>query len=254
MALRGFWGSKVSPGGVGGGVEVTAHDHVCRIAVDQLLDAADHGQGLQFPFVLGPPGPGVAVAGDQQPPERLGCRHLGDDGAAAVVAGPWREVEVDLVDGEDRPAAGHRSSVVAAVAEQPTGLVDDLVVPAEQLDGLVVGVVGDGLLQGQDVGPQPGQSGLQDLASCRPVSVVPEQVQAHRPQGGRWWRGWVVMNRGSSVAAGQAQVPMGRGGSWRSAKTPKWSLAQTPSTGWSRTRWHLVTSRAGPWGPQRTMT
>jgi hypothetical protein len=29
--------------------------------------------------------------------------------------------------------------------------VDDVVVPAQQLDGLVVDVVGDGLLQGQDV-------------------------------------------------------------------------------------------------------
>lgn len=93
-----------------------------RVAVDQLLDAAHHGERLQFPFVLGPPGPGVAVAGDQQPPERLGCRHLGDDGAAAVVAGPRREVEVDLVHGEDWPAAGHRGPVVAAVAEQPHGL------------------------------------------------------------------------------------------------------------------------------------
>src|SRR5215211_4765807 len=40
----------------------------------------------------------------------------------------------------------------------------------------------------------------------------------------------------------------------RSATTPKWSLAHTPSTGSSNMRTQAVTSSVGPWSPQRTIT
>ena len=61
---------------------------------------------------------------------------------------------------------------MAAVAEQPPGLVGQVVVRAQQLGGLVVGAVHDGFLEGDDVGPQPPEPGGQHLAARRPVSVV----------------------------------------------------------------------------------
>jgi hypothetical protein len=117
------------------------------------------------------------VAHHQQPAKGRRRRHLGDDRPAAVVAGPGRQVQVDLVDLEDGPAAGHRGPAVAPVAEQPPGLVGQVVLRPEQLGGLVVGVVHDGFLEGDDVGSQSPQPGGQHLAPCRPVRLVPEQVQ-----------------------------------------------------------------------------
>jgi DNA ligase D-like protein (predicted polymerase) len=52
----------------------------------------------------------------------------------------------------------------------------------------------------------------------------------------------------------QSQDPGGRSGRRRSATSPKWSLAQTPSTGWSKASEQPATSRVGPWTPQRTIT
>jgi hypothetical protein len=88
-------------------------------------------------------------------------------------------VQVDLVDVQDRPAAGHRGAVVAAVAEQPQPLVGDVIALAQQVEGLVVGVVDHGFLEGEYVRPQLPQPDGQHLAPGRPVPVVPDQVQRH---------------------------------------------------------------------------
>jgi len=75
------------------------------------------------------------VAADQQRSDR--AVHLDEHGAAAVVVGPVGEVQVDLVDGADRPPAGDRGAAVGAVADQPLPLVDDVVAVAEELLGRV---------------------------------------------------------------------------------------------------------------------
>jgi hypothetical protein len=56
-----------------------------------------------------------------------------------------------------------------------------------------------------------------------------------------------------SALACQEPVPGTAFGSAKSAATPKWSVAQTPSRGRSKIRAHETTSRVGPWSRQRTM-
>ena len=74
----------------------------------------------------------------------------------------------------------------------------------------------------------------------------PRGAVRHQPAGGPG-RAGVPPGTG-----GQAQAAGGGGGRTRSATRPKWSLGQTPSTGWSKARRQSATSRGGPCTPPRT--
>ncbi len=136
----------------GAGVAVTADHHMRGSVSGQILDERCCGQRLPLPFKLGPPRPRRSMIDQQQTTQRLRGANLSDDCSARVVARSWRHVQIDLVHSLERPPARDRRPVVTAIADQSDALVGDVVGRAEQVNDLVVLLVDDCFLEGDQVG------------------------------------------------------------------------------------------------------
>jgi hypothetical protein len=171
-------GAVVGPGagdnaavalGVG---HVTANNDVRRRLGDQPIDLLHHSHSLQFTFPFCPKRPRIAVAYQQEPIERGRHSHLGDHSPAAVFRGFISNMQVHLVNFANRPTTRQRSTVVMPISDYPDRLVHDVIGRSQQIESLVVVLLGHHLLQGQKVWLKSLQSSPEDVAPAFPFTVV----------------------------------------------------------------------------------
>ena len=80
----------------------------------------------------------------------------------------------------DRPPAGDRDP---ATVPGPRSLVEHVIAVAQEVEGLVVRVADDGLLERDEVGRRVAQAVDQDSPPGVPVAALPPEVERQNPDG-----------------------------------------------------------------------
>jgi hypothetical protein len=143
--------------------------------VKECFDEPCGGDRLQLALVLQAQLPAGVGAQEQQRPDGLRHVHLGGQGHAVGADGARRDVQVHFVHACHRPAAGDRDA--DATADQAGALVDQVVVGAEQVLGLVVVVSLDHFHEREQVWLELAQSVVEHRAACGPVAVPLPRVE-----------------------------------------------------------------------------
>src|ERR671936_209908 len=101
----------------------------------ELLEEPSRRDGLQLTLALELQLPVRDVVCEYERSERPRRLDLGDEGRAGEIGRPRGDVQVDLVDVSNRPAARDRRALAVGL---PCLLVGDVEAGAEQVDDLVV--------------------------------------------------------------------------------------------------------------------
>ena len=110
------------------------------------------------------------VVDEQELSDRIGCHDFGDERAARELPScSGSDLQVDFVYLTERPAAGNRRTRPVGL---PASLVGDLVPGSEQLQGLVVVIGLEGLLEGDQVRLQLTQASGQRHLAVTPCRMV----------------------------------------------------------------------------------